>query len=243
MLAEVVLMSSSQLAGLIALVLAGCAACTGCAAWEPTSPNYVAPPAQDPTPSYYAPPPPHYAPPPPADPTVPPAPDEPTRSIRVAIAAVQLLSNCPDPPEVDAEAERAAEHKTSASGYALYCSQSTVQLALQSDRGGVFRVEAVRVLDGAQKRVAGSSTLRKPTLWSEASTYLRWDERITAGKELQISYKLGELDLTQGQKLAAPNFDVYMGPFLLELDVSIDGQRRTIRSPAFGRQREDMVET
>lgn len=30
---------------------------------------------------------------------------------------------------------------------------------------------------------------------------------------------------------------------LLELDVSIDGQRRTIRSPVFGRQNDDMVET
>ncbi len=222
-------MSSPRLAGLIALLFAACAP------WESTSPTYVAPPARDPTPS-------PYAPPPPGDPY--PRPDAPADASRVAIAAVQLFSNCPDPPEVAAEEERAADQQSRKPGYAPSCSQSTVQLALHSDRGGAFRVEAVRVLDAARQRVAGSSTLRKPTLWSAAaSTYLRWDERIPAGTELQISYKLGELDLTAGQKLAGPDFDVYMGPFLLELDVSIDGQRRTIRSPAFARQREDMIET
>jgi len=228
--------SSPRLVGLLALSF------VACAPWEPTSPTYVAPPAEDPAPSHYAPPPP----PPPADPYVPPPPDEPGSTIRVAIAAVQLLSNCPDPPEVAAEADmdRAAEYRSSGTGSAPYCSQSTVQLALHSDRGGTFRVVAVRVLDAAHKRVAGSTTLRKPTLWSaETSTYLRWDERIAAGKDLKISYKLGELDMAAGQKLAGPDFDVYMGPFVLELDVSVDGQRRTIRSPAFARQREDMVET
>ncbi len=32
-------------------------------------------------------------------------------------------------------------------------------------------------------------------------------------------------------------------PFMLELDVSIDGRRQTIRSTTFTRQMDDMVET
>lgn len=126
----------------------------------------------------------------------------------------------------------------------MRCEQSTVQLALRSGRAGQFRVEGVRVLDGARQRVAGSSTLRQPTQWSAAgSAYLEWDERVVAGSDLQISYKLGDLELPGAQQLARPGFDPYFGPFILELDVSIAGRRQTIRSPEFRRENMDMVQT
>lgn len=219
-------MSLSRLVPFVALLLAACAG------WEAPAPAYAPPPpVEGPTPS-------HYAPPPPVD-TPPSRPDQPAGEIQVAIASVQLFENCPDPPEAD----DAAEHKRSA-GYVPHCSQSTVQLAVRSDRAGRFRVEAVRVLDGVRGEVAGSSTLRAPTQWRvDGGAYTPWDQQVAAGKDLQISYKLGDLELSQAGRLAGPQFDVYSGPFVLELDVAIDGRRRTIRSSAFGRQRDDMVET
>ncbi len=232
-------MSSPRLAAFVVLLLAACAG------WESPPPNYVAPPTESPVPSHYAPPPPvatpvppHYAPPPPVD--------EPRAELRVAIASVQLFDDCPDPQEAEADArmESKREAQSRAPGYAQPCTQSTVQLAVRSDRSGRFRVEAVRVLDGARQRLAGTSTLRTPTRWrADTGVYLPWDERVPAGTDLQVGYKLGALDLSRANKLAGPDFDPYSGLFMLELDVSIDGRRQTIRSTAFGRQMDDMVET
>lgn len=231
-------MSAPRLVPAVLLLLAACAG------WETSSPNQGPPPADSPAPSS------HYVPP---APDAPPAPDDSPgapASIRVAIASVQLLDNCPDPAEQKprpegAEEERAARPDGDSAQMAKRaCAQSTVQLALRSDRAGPFRIEAVRVLEAAGKRVAGSSTLRGPTQWgAQTSTYQRWDERVAAGEDLQISYKLGELDLSAAGELVGDRFDTYAGPFMLELDVSVGGERRTIRSPEFGRQRDDLVET
>jgi hypothetical protein len=220
---------SLRLAPVVVLLLAACAA------WDTSSPNQGPPPADTPTPSS------RYAPPPPARPG---DPGDPEPEIRVAIASVQLLDDCPEP-----EAERAAradnDEEAKRSGDARsWCSQSTVQMALGSDRAGPFRIEAVRVLDGAKARVAGSSRLRAPTRWDpQNASYLPWDEQIAAGGDLKISYKLGLLDLSGAGPLVGSDFNVFSGPFVLELDVSVGGVRRTVRSPQFVRQNDDMVET
>jgi hypothetical protein len=211
---------------------------TACAAWEASTPNRVPPPAaENPVSSRYAPPPPGET----------PAPMVPILT-RVAIASVQLLGDCPDAP-VAAPAAAGAPSESSWAGDSMAgarrrCEQSTVQLAIRSTNGGQFRVEGVRVLDAARRRVAGSSTLRQPTQWSAAdSSYLGWNERVVDGNELQIAYKLGDLDLSRAAQLAGPDFDPYFGPFILELDVSIDGRRQTIRSPEFRRENMDMIQT
>jgi len=165
----------------------------------------------------------------------------------VVISSVQLIENCPDAPEAEAAADMdrsTTQEQQERKGAAARCEQSTVQLAVRSERAGQLRIEAVRVLDGARQRLAGSSTLRQPTQWSAAeSRYLRWDERVVAGKDLQISYKLGNLDLARAEQLVGPGFNTQSGPFMLELEVSIDGRRQTVRSTAFVWQRMDMVET
>lgn len=230
-------MSSPRLAALASLLL------SACTAWETSTPNYTAPPTEAPVPSHYSPPSNDTPPPPVATPT---PQNEPRGEVRVAIASVQLFENCPDPPDAAAapSAEGEREQQSRSPGYVPQCSQSTVQLAIRSDRSGLFRIEAVRILDGANQRVAGSSTLRKPTMWrADSGVYSPWDGRVIAGTDLQISYKLGDLDLSQADELMGPEFNTYMGPFLLELDVSIDGRRQTIRSPAFSRKVLDMVET
>ena len=133
---------------------------------------------------------------------------------------------------------------TADADFAPGCQQSTVQVSLRSDRTGSFRIHAVRVLDAASKRVAGTATLRQPSRWNEADgTYTAWDERVAPGPAVQTTYKLGALDLSRANKRGGPRLDVSRGPFLLELDVSIDGRRRTVRSSEFGREDPHMVVT
>jgi hypothetical protein len=225
-----------------------------CAAWETSSPSYTPPPVDGPVPS-------HYAPPPPVDPRVPTGtpPGDPPRSgnVRVAIASVQLLDDCPDPVPAASDAsagatmsapESASRAKPTAGpaiGKARWsCAQSTVQLSVRADFAGQLRIEAVRVLDATSTRTAGSTTLRGPTVWSDANgTYAPWNERTVAGTDLRISYMLGNLDLSRAAELVGPQFNAYMGPFLLEIDVSVDGKRQTIRSGEFSREPVEVMVT
>lgn len=234
-------MSAMRLAPVVVLLLAACAA------WDSATPSYTPPPVDGSTPS-------HYAPPPPVDPTgsVTPPPEA-HGDFRVAVASVQLHSDCPEPAPVAAdEPPRSSEVAAGAmarsaqqgDSFRQPCTQSTVQLAVNSEFAGQFRVEAVRVLDPTSKRVAGTTTLRKPTQWKASEgTYTPWDARVSAGTELNISYKLGELDFSRAGEQAGPTFNTFIGPFILELDVSIDGTRKTIRSAEFSREPEHMIVT
>ena len=64
-----------------------------------------------------------------------------------------------------------------------------------------------------------------------------------AGTDHRASYKLGALDLSQANQPGLPFINVFYGPFILEVDVSIDGRRQTVRSPEFGRDEPDRVVT
>jgi len=223
-----------------------------CAGWESSSPSYTPPPAEPPTPSHYAPPPPGD----PREPYTPPAPEQPkSGNVTVAIASVQLQENCPDPAPVAAptpgpsagvsipversmqkEAASSRMQGDTADGRAWNpCSQSTVQLSVRADFVGQLTIEAVRVLDASSKKVAGPVTLRGPTLWND-SVYGPWDGRTIADKDLNVSYKMGEPDFSRAAELVGPTFNTFGGPFILEIDVSIDGRRQTIRSSEFTRE-------
>lgn len=241
-------MSAPRLASLVVLLL------TACAAWETSAPSYTPPPADGSVPS-------HYAPPPPGDPRQPPPTEpQPTADLRVAIASVQLLQDCPDPqpvapapsagapmakePSAQSRMDVAAGDTPNGVAWQPPCSQSTVQLSVRSDVAGKFRVEAVRVLDAGSKKVAGTATLRGPVSWREGNgTYAAWDERTLAGDELKVSYKLGDPDLSRAGETVGPAFNTYFGPFILELDVSVDGVRRTIRSGEFSREPPEIMVT
>jgi hypothetical protein len=198
---------------------------SSCAAWDTTNQHTPPPPAEGPTPSHVAP---NvaYTPPPPVGPTAP-LPEPPHVEIKVAIASVQLIEDCPDPAPAAAQemsAKQSVARGDVADGGSRFdrsCTQSTVQLALRSDVQGPFRVEAVRVLDAKTQRPVGTTSLRGPTRWrAEDGMYMPWDERVDVKSELKISYKLGA-------------FDRVGGPYVLELEVSVDGHRQTIRSPEF----------
>ncbi len=229
-------MSTLRLVPVLAVLL------SACAGWDSATPSYAQPPVQEPVPSHYAPPPPEVI--EPAEPE-PEPPAAPATGDRVAIASVQLFDDCPEPAPTSgiaqesapaAESRRAGPAGKPTEGRDLGCAQSMVQLAIQSDRPGLLRIEAVRVLDPATKKVAGSSTLRQPTRWSaELGAYAPWDARVPAATELQASYKLGVFDLSRSAERVGPEFNAFYGPFMLEVDVSIDGRRQTVRSPEFSR--------
>jgi hypothetical protein len=233
-------MSALRLASSLALVFAACAA------YETTAPSYAPPPPDAPPPTYTPPPP--DAPPP----------DAPAAEIKVAIASVQLLEDCPDPePEIAAPSasrsmpspsahsqRKVRESSADGESFRRSCSQSTVQLSVTSSRAGRFRVEAARVLDAASLRPAGPVNLRAPTRWdAQQGTYAAWDEQLAAGVEARAGYKLGDPDFSRAAELVGPTFNTYGGPFVLELEVSVDGRRQTVRSSEFSREPPDMMVT
>jgi len=244
-------MSAPRLVSVAVLLLAACAG------WETSSPSYTPPPAEVPAPSHYAPPPPGD----PREPYTPPAPEQPKAgNVTVAIASVQLQEDCPDPAPAGAPAAAPASELAPSAGASMPerssqkpvassrmrgdtadgrswnpCSQSTVQLSVRADFAGQLKIEAVRVLDAASKKVAGSTTLRGPTLWNEG-VYGPWDGRTLAGKDLSVSYKMGDPDFSKAAELVGPTFNTFGGPFILEIEVSIDGRRQTIRSSEFTRE-------
>lgn len=193
-------------------------------------------------------------------------------AVTVAVASVQLIQDCPDPaepapadsasasavapslPDVAAEqakpsasvpARMAKVAPGSGPGWSPPCTQSTLQLALRNPgkADATLRVEAVRLVDAASKKVLAPIVARKPSLWNELGTYQPWDQRVAVGAELKVAYRLAEPDWSQVTTALGPTVSLYAQPFVLEVDVSIDGARQTIRSPEFVREQVHMIAT
>ena len=199
-------------------------------------------------------------------------PDRPPAELTIAVASVQLIQDCSDPPEPVAakpvaEAEPAGpiihpvggskdyplvEHPGSVDpafkgpGFNQPCTQSTVQLSL-SNKGvvsGRLQILNIRLLDAATQRELGTLVGRKPSLWSEAGTYQPWDEIVSeGGAGLKVAYRLGDPDWTQVQARLDPGSSLFTRPFMLEIEFKFDGATQTVRSPEFVRQEVFMVVT
>lgn len=253
----------ARTASVLALLLAACAAwetttpSTAPPPAESPKPSHYAPPPDDPPAEPEPQVEPEPQPEPQPEPTSSPIVTSPVTRLQVAIASVQLLDDCPDPAPAPqsaptpvragkaspaAASERASEHssmqKRSSGDHRRMCSQSTVQLSVQADGVQPFKIEAVRVLAANGKQLVGATRLRAPTTWDDASgTYGAWQEHTAAGKALSVSYKMGDLEFTDAaDKLSGDKFDTFSGPFVLELEVSAGGKRKTVRSPEFTRE-------
>ncbi|MBL9107378.1 MAG: hypothetical protein JNL82_41190 [Myxococcales bacterium] len=256
-------MSAPRLISVVVLLL------SACAAWDSAAPSNTPPPADGPAPSHYAPPPPGD---PRALPPVDPPQPQADLKVAFASVLLQEDCAEPAPaaapampapvtpaPGAASQAKPVLMNEKAAAGapaamsqryagdtadgrpWQPPCFQSLVQLSVQSEVAGKFAVTAVRVIDPASQRVVGSSTFRGPTLWSDAGGYTAWDERTVAGRELKVSYKLGALDISPDR--AGPGFSAFMGPFMLEIDVLVDGVRRTVRSAEFSREPPHVIVT
>lgn len=168
--------------------------------------------------------------------------------------AAGQLANAPAQPAPMPEREMAASRKMSPGaaladdsrgGWHQPCTQSTMQLSLTNtgDAPGKLAIKAVRLLDAASKKPLGTLTARRPTQWSEpGKLYEKWDEQLLPGATLKVAYSLNDPDWSAAQQtLGHANF--YTTPFVLEVDVAVDGTVQTVRSPEFMRQEVHLIVT
>ena len=121
-----------------------------------------------------------------------------------------------------------------------YVSQTT------GDAPGVVFIKSVRLLDAASKQPLGSLNARRPTLWdanSLAGNYQKWDQRILPGATLKTSYSLGDPSWTEVMQKLGGSANEYTTPFILEVDIVVDGAVQTVRSPEFMRQEVHLIVT
>ncbi len=167
----------------------------------------------------------------------------PDPSITVAVASVLLEQDCPDPPEAEAElAAGREEARRSRLDGPTACMQSTLQLSLTNNSAAAvpLQIDAIRLLDAASQQPVATLVARKPGLW-DAGAYKPWDQRLPVGAPLQVSYRLSEPTWSKGQ--ADADRFASVGFLLLEVDLRVAGQPRTVRSQEFRRRDLDMVET
>ncbi len=171
-----------------------------------------------------------YAPPPPARPA-----DEP--------AAHELQ---------EAPAVRATQSKMApgaavpgGGGWSPPCTQSTMQLSLANTgaRAGKLEIKAVRLLDAETKRALGPIASRKPSEWNTEGTYRPWNEQVAARSNTKVAYRLAEPDWGVVQQQLGGTVDTFSRPFLIEVEVAVDGHTQTLRSSEFVREQIHMVAT
>lgn len=196
-------------------------------------------------------------------------PDAPHAEVTVAVASVQLVQDCPDPPapvaadapapavaadapapaimqKPTADASHAKRGAEASGGWSPPCTQSTLQLSLRNTGAvaGKLQLRRVRLLDAASQREVGTLSARRPGLWSaDGGAYRPWDETVADGATLQVTYALGDPAWAEVQQRLKPDANIYANPFVLEIEVSVDGRNQTVRSPEFVRQEVFVVVT
>lgn len=130
-------------------------------------------------------------------------------------------------------------------GWSPPCTQSTMQLSIANvgDREGKVRVEAVRLFDARGNKELGKIQARKPSQWNPAGTYQPWNESIVHGTTVKVGYRLGEPDWSAVNTILGGETDPYARPYVLEIDISIDGVSQTVRSPEFVREPVHVIAT
>lgn len=153
-----------------------------------TTPSPGTPPPPEPTPVVAA----------PVEPTpvvAEPAPGK-AAAVTVQMTAATLADDCGGPPTRAAESalkgkakERSAKAKADRS-----CQQSSMQLSVVAAPDGAptrLAVKKVELFDDAGKKLA-ELTARTPSVWDQNGTYQAWDQSITPGQDLSVSYALSE---------------------------------------------------
>lgn len=116
-----------------------------------------------------------------------------------------------------------------------FCQQSGVQLDFTVGAGSIeplpFRILEARLLDADTNELVDDLDTREPSTWVD-DAYASWDEQLISPSELSTSYKLSAPDWSDiGSRVAAPS-----DFFILELDVEIDGEPRTLQSDPIARE-------
>lgn len=196
-----------------------------------------------------------------------PKPEEPSAAdlVEVSVASVQLQDDCaprapaqapakpsasmskersmqqPDEPAGNMEIAPGASAKRGA-GFAPSCIQSRVQFAIASGAKETmsFSVKAVRIKKADDGKVVGEMSTREPQIWAE-SKYDAWDQSVQAGADIKVGYALGGPDWSAVSK--AVGGDAWGPMYVLEFDVEIDGELKTIASPKVPRDEPQNIVT
>jgi len=187
-----------------------------------------------------------------------PKPESAAASVQVAVASVQLQDDCPSPKKAQAEDEpmQPKSEKPSMAmpdepmgdvadserGFAPMCVQSRVQLSIESevDAAVGFAIREVRLKQADGGKVVGTMGAREPKIWDE-SKYSTWDESIPANVSVKVGYALGDPGWSRVEKALGSSS---WGPlFVVEIDVEIDGEVRTIVSPKVPRDEPENIVT
>jgi len=114
------------------------------------------------------------------------------------------------------------------------CQQTNMQLRFEASGDGIpAKVEIVTVRLLESKTLAEVSRLdpREPQAWG-GGAYAAWDETVTSGDNLNVSYKLSAPDWTRSGTQSSWD---YSSNFYLEVTIRIDGVTRTLRSQELSR--------
>ncbi len=166
--------------------------------------------------------------------------------VRVAISSVVVEGDCPDASAKPADAPAAPMRSAPGvvapgkgeTGWQPPCQQSLMQLSLDNvgKRDAVVRIKGVRMIDVVDDRSLAQLDAREPTAWNDASGgYVAWDQRLAIGTKLGTSYELSAPDWNDVQRKLGGGVDLWTRSFVLEVDVGIDGDTTTLRSPEFTR--------
>ena len=180
-------------------------------------------------------------------PTNEPEPEPAAVNVKVSVASVQLQDDCPSAApakpasQPQSETEEAAAARM-AKGFAPMCTQSRVQLSIESggDEAQSFAIREVRLKKADGGEVLGTMTSREPTLW-EDSKYNPWDESVAAGAAIKVGYALGDPDW--GKVGKALGGDTWGPMYIVEIDVEIGGRMQTIASPKVPRDEAENIVT
>lgn len=153
------------------------------------------------------------------------------------VGQAPLAAMPPEPGAMGKVSAGAALHDAPG-GWSPPCTQSTMQLSIANlgDREGKLRIDSVRLFDARSNKELGKIQARKPGQWNPIGAYQPWNEVIGAGATVKIGYRLGEPDWAAIPTIPGTDTDPYTRPYVLEIDISVDGVSQTVRSPEFVRE-------
>jgi len=112
------------------------------------------------------------------------------------------------------------------------CQQSNMQLSFEAEGAGgpaTVKIVSVRLLEVGTDKEVDALTARDPQAW-DGTKYRAWDETLASGDEKRASYKL-----------SAPRWNgwnSYRSRYVIEVVLTLDGVRRTLRSSELAREPE-----
>ncbi len=182
--------------------------------------------------------------PPVTPPVTPPPVNNTPAAVTVAVASVQLLQDCPDdrPAAAGLRSNDEAESMSRSPSQGKMrapppgCSLN-LSLTNAGGRAGQLKVMRVRLLDGQGKRELATVASRTPTRW-DAEGYVAWDERVAGNTTSQVAYTLADAKWKRGGA-----GDLYIKPYIVEVEVVIDGRKQTVRSAEFVPASHHMIQT